>query len=77
MYVPKEAAIVDDAGAVGGRAVADFSHGGGETSKAVSSRQVVPALHHRIGGARHLLCGCESAVAVVVQLCSEVRKRRV
>ena len=72
IYLPEEAAVVDDAGTVGGGAVADLSDGGGETSEAVGGREVVPALDHGVGGTRDLLCSCESGVGVVVELCSEV-----
>ena len=74
--VPEEATVVDDAGTVGGRALADLRHSGGEASNTIRLGQVVPALHHGIGWFRtyHLLCSCKVFV-VVVELCSEVGER--
>jgi hypothetical protein len=55
-------------------AVADLRNGGSETSKTVSTREVVPALHHGWQGMGGILWSCESGVGVVGQLCSEVRE---
>lgn len=72
LYVPEEAAVIDDTSTVGSRAVADLRLGGGETSNTVCRGEVVPALHHGIdrGGAAHLLCSREVFVAAAVQLCT-------
>ena len=74
---PEEAAIVDDASAVGSTAAADERLSIGEASQAVLSGHVVSALHHgvhRVSTPRSLCCVEE---LVIVQLRFEVRERGV
>ena len=77
-YIPEEAPIIHDSGAICSGTVADLGGGSVEATKTVPLGEVVPALKHGICYHRSpsFLC-CAKVLATIANLCPQLRKRSI